>query len=118
MRGAAGQLFVVSLAVDLVFKELAKRSALIFSGPVGWILSKFAERLLGHMITEGILYLDLAMMARRVDREELDYRKAILEAYEKTKGKAVSDEEKARLRKLVIDATRAFVRVRAQSKNT
>jgi hypothetical protein len=117
-RRTASELFVVELAVRLTFKELAKRSAFLFSGPIGWILFQLAERLLGHMFSQGILYLDLARMRRQVNIEEKEYREAITKAYVHSKGKVISDEDKDRLRKLVISATRNFVRVRAQPKNT
>jgi hypothetical protein len=116
-RRTASELFVVELAVRLTFKELAKKASFIFAGPVGWVLAQLAERLLGHMIAQGVLYLDLARMHRQVNIEEKEYREAIVKAYKNANGKALSDEEKARLRKLVIDATRNFVRVRARPKN-
>lgn len=114
----ASQLFVVELAVELAFKRLAQKAALIFSGPIGWILSHFAKRFLGHMIATGILMIDLERMSKSVDVEEKEYKDAIKKAYVNTKGKTVSEADKKRLRQLVIDATRKFVRVRTQSRNT
>lgn len=114
----ASQLFIVELAVELAFKRLATKAAFLFAGPIGWILSHFAKRFLGHMISTGILYLDLAQMSRQVDIEEKEYKDAITKAYINTKDKVVSDEDKAKLRKLVIDATRKFVRVRVKTNDT
>lgn len=114
----ASQLFVIELAVELVFKRLAVKAAFLFSGPIGWFLSYFAKRILGHMISTGVLMIDLRQMSKQVDVEEEEYRDAIKKAYVNTKGKVVSEEDKKRLRQLVIDATRKFVRVRVQPKDT
>lgn len=70
------------------------------------------------MISTGILLIDIERMSKTVDIEEKEYRDAIEKAYINTKGKVVSEEDKKRLRQLVIDATRKFVRVRVQPNNT
>lgn len=113
----ARELFIVQLAVRVTFKSLAKHSKFLFTGPIGWVLSELAQRLLGYMVAQGILLIDLYRMSRSVDIEEKDYRNAIYKAYVASKGKVLTDEEKKALRHAVIDATRKFVRVRAQPKN-
>lgn len=110
----ASQLFVVKYAVGLAFRLLAKKSRFLFTGPIGWVLSTFAEMFLGFAIAQKILFIDLRRMSQQVNLEEKEYIDAIKKAYFEANKEALTDEEKDRLRQLVIDATRRFVRVRTR----
>lgn len=110
----ASQLFVVKYAVALAFRMLAEKSKFLFTGPIGWVLSTFAERFLGFAISQGILFIDLRRLAQQVDIEEKEYVDVIKQAYFQAEPEALTDEEKNHLRQLVIDATRKFVRVRTR----
>jgi hypothetical protein len=108
----ARNLFFVKFAVKqglLLLAKQAPKLSFLFSGPIGWIIGYFSEKFLYFLVDQGILVINIALMHRRVELEESDYRKAIYDAYVGTKGKVISLDEKKKLRQAVIDTTRKFV---------
>lgn len=111
-------LFLVKFAVKQGLMLLAKKlpfMALKISSPLMWIVGLFAEKFLYLLVDAGILILDIALMEKRVNLEEKDYKKAIYDAYVGAKKKVLTEEQKKELRQNVIDATRKFVRVKVRT---
>lgn len=111
----ARNLFLVKFAVKTGLRLLATKIPMLkwaFTGPIGFILGFIFEKFIYFLVDYGILFLDIAIMNKRVELQEKDYKKAIYDAYIGSKKKVLTEEQKKQLRQAVIDATRKFVRVK------
>lgn len=108
--------FIVNLAVQLAFKLFKKHAAkwvgsYILVGPIGFVLSYFAERFLGYVIDQGILAVDLGVMSAKVAMEQKEYEDIAKKAYLKASKKVWDEEEKSKIRKEYLDALDKFAHV-------
>ena len=96
-------LFIVELVTRLGFEFIKKKSPtwvakFIFSGPIGYLLSQIVNKYMEMLIQEGILLIDLGLMARRVGLDEEKYKKFIEKTYLKLKKGNLSEDEKEKIR--------------------
>lgn len=106
-------LFIVKFVTELGFAVMRRKAsswlgAYILGGPVGFVLSFFAEKYLGLLIEEGILQIDLGLYAAKVGMEKEDYREFAEKAYKKASKKVYSEDEKQKIREEYLAALRKF----------
>jgi hypothetical protein len=109
-------LFVVKLAVRLGFEFLKKSApswvgSFLLGGPLGMVLTVFAEWFLGMLINEGVLAVDFGLISANVAIELDEYKAFAKEAYEKSTKKVYSEEEKHKIRDEYLDALRKFASI-------
>lgn len=106
-------LFVVELAVKLGFELLKKQlpswiGKTILGGPIGFILTHFAQKFLGMLVEQGILLVDFGIISAKVAMENEEYAKFAKEAYDRAKKRVYSEEEKQSIREEYLKALSKF----------
>lgn len=106
-------LFIVKFVTELGFAVLKRKASswvgsYILGGPIGFVLSYFAEKYLGLLVQEGILQIDLGLYAAKVGMERDEYKKFAEKAYEKASKKVYSEDEKQKIREEYLAALRNF----------
>ena len=80
----------------------------IFGGPIGFVISYFAEKFLGMLVETGILVIDFGIMSAKVAMERDEYADFAGKAYEKALKKVYSESEKEEIRQEYLAALRKF----------
>lgn len=83
-------------------------SKFVFSGPIGFILSFFAEKYITFLVKNGVMAIDFGVYAAEVGMEHKEYKAFAEKAYKKAKAKVYTEDEKQKIREDYLAALRKF----------
>lgn len=102
----SSDLFVARLGTTLLLAQFG------ITGILADILGWFIRKVIGVLIDEGIYLIDVTVDSIQAAMSIPEFRKTALVEYKKAKRKALTDEEKAQIRKEYLDTLDKFTRLR------